>query len=134
MPFLVKKVLVVEDSEPFRALVRIVLGSLGVDQIVEVADGQEAIETLKNFDAELIVMDWMMPGMDGIECTRRIRCVNDIPIVMVTGRDSVNDIQIALECGANAYVAKPVTMTRLFAAFMRAVAAPSVDDPLTENA
>ncbi len=129
MSFPVKRVLVVEDSIPFRSLLRIVLESLGVDEIIEVRDGVEAIEALKTFDAELVVMDWMMTGMNGIECTRRIRASrapnSDVPIVMVTARDAAEDIQKALEAGANAYISKPASMRRLFAGFMSAVAVPA---------
>ena len=130
MSFPVKRVLIVEDSIPFRALLRIVLESLGVNEIIEVRDGLEAIERLKTFDAELVVMDWMMTGMDGIECTRRIRASRtlkpDVPIVMVTARDDAADIQKALEAGANAYISKPVSARRLLAGFLSAVTAPAM--------
>ena len=129
MTFQVKQALVVEDSSHFASLIRVVLQSLGVEEIVEVSDGHQAIETLKTFDAELVVMDWMMPGMNGIECTRHIRLSRgrnpDVPIVMVTARDDVADVQNAYEVGVNAYISKPVSATRLLAGFMSAVAAPA---------
>ena len=127
MAFPVKRAMVVEDCRHFSSIICMVLKSLGVEQIVEVADGRDAIEALEAFDAELVIMDWMMPNMDGVECTRRIRSSRgrypDVPIVMVTARDDVADIQRALEAGADAYISKPVSSRRLLAGFLSAVAA-----------
>lgn len=126
MPFLVRKALVADDNERFRALVRAVLDSLGVEDIIEAANGHDAIEALKTFDAGLVVLDWMMPGMDGIECTRRIRSTHHhnpcVPIVMVSARDSGSDIQAAIEAGVTAYIPKPTSAMRLFGGFLAAVA------------
>jgi CheY-like chemotaxis protein len=130
MSFAAKKVLVVEDSAPFRSLLRLVLESLGVEEIVEVGNGIEALETLKTFNADLVVMDWMMPDMDGIECTQRIRLTGGVPIVMVTARDSASDIETAIAAGANACVVKPVSIKRMMASFLTAVHNHSFEHPL----
>ncbi|CAA7627953.1 CheY-like receiver [Candidatus Terasakiella magnetica] len=130
MSFSAKKVLVVEDSAPFRSLLQLVLESLGVEEIVEVGNGVEAIQALKTFKADLVVMDWMMPDMDGIECTHLIRLTGGVPIVMVTARDSAIDIETAIAAGANAYVVKPVSIKRMMASILTAVNSHSFDHPL----
>ncbi|MBF0563310.1 MAG: response regulator [Alphaproteobacteria bacterium] len=128
MGFPIKKVLIVEDSVLFRDLIRLVLNSLGVEEVVEADDGHQALEILKTFAAGMVVMDWMMPGMDGIECTQRIRwasrCNREVPIVMVSCRDGTTDIQKAIESGVNSYVVKPTSATRLLAGFLAAIPAP----------
>ncbi|KIL96672.1 Chemotaxis regulator - transmits chemoreceptor signals to flagelllar motor components CheY [Paramagnetospirillum magnetotacticum MS-1] len=105
-----------------RTLIKVVLHQLGVAEIVEAEDGNEALQVLREGGADLVVMDWMMPGMDGIECTRRIRAGQDgivpsIPIIVATGVQGDGAESMALAAGANCFLKKPFSIKRLHAAF-----------------
>jgi CheY-like chemotaxis protein len=125
----IQRALIVEDNDCFRDLVKIVLNSLGVTDIVEAKDGREAIEALTTVDADLVIMDWTMAGMDGIECTERIRSGvfgsnPAIPIVMVSGNGDDNSIQHAYAAGVDVFLVKPISLKSLFAGIMKAANGP----------
>ena len=122
----VQRAVIVEDNPRFRDLVKIVLGSMGIEDIAEARDGHEAAEVLKTFDAGLVIMDWTMEGMDGITCTRHIRNGTlgsnpAMPIVMVSGHSGDDLIQQAHEAGVDVYLTKPISVKALHAGIQRAV-------------
>lgn len=104
------KVLLVEDDERIRTSMRLSLEDEGYE--VEEADtGEEAVEiharALGDRPFDLIVVDIMLPGMDGFECCRELRKVSSVPIIMVTARTDTHDVVAGLEAGADDYVTKP---------------------------
>ncbi|GAA4831398.1 response regulator transcription factor [Kitasatospora terrestris] len=104
------RVLVVEDDHGLREALRLALMGLGHD--VQVAPdgpmGLAALTAPAGPPAECVVLDVMMPGMDGFEVCREIRRVGRTPVIMLTARSEPIDIVAGLECGADDYVAKPV--------------------------
>ncbi|BAE49752.1 CheY-like receiver [Magnetospirillum sp. XM-1] len=121
-----KRAVIVEDSPQMRTLIKVVLHQFGVTEVVEAEDGNEAMQVLREGGADIIVMDWMMPGMDGIECIRRIRAGQDgivpsIPIIVATGVQGDSAEVMALAAGANCFLKKPFSIKRLHAAFVMAL-------------
>lgn len=110
------KVLVVDDQPDARALVRGMLGELGVTQIFEAADGKEAMSfTDAAMDMiDVIICDWNMPKMTGIELLRQMRSVSyDVPFLMVTGRSDLDSVASAKSSGVTAYIRKPFSPAHL---------------------
>lgn len=87
-------------------MMALALTSLG-HRVTSAADGPSAIQQLDS-GVDVVVLDVMMPAMDGFECCRRLRAVSTVAIVMLTARDDPFDIVAGLECGADDYVTKPV--------------------------
>jgi DNA-binding response OmpR family regulator len=103
-------ILIVEDDERIRASMCLALEDEGYD-VSEAASGEEALETFTQslvaqpFD--LVIIDIMLPGIDGFACCREIRRQSAIPIIMVTARTDTHDVVAGLEAGADDYVTKP---------------------------
>ena len=108
-------ILVVDDDTRLRRALRRVLVAHGFD--VEVAaDGEEAIKRVGNGDVDLVVLDVMMPGRDGIEVCEQLRSAGDpLPVLMLTARDAVRDRVAGLEAGADDYLVKPFANEELVA-------------------
>ncbi|OHC76061.1 MAG: hypothetical protein A3G18_04270 [Rhodospirillales bacterium RIFCSPLOWO2_12_FULL_58_28] len=111
-------ILIVEDNVHFRTLVRTILEALGVKNIEEARDGAEAMDVLKNFNADMAILDWKMDGINGVECVRRIRFGNDsrnkfLPIILCTGYTEDSLKHEARDAGANAFLAKPISAKSL---------------------
>ena len=112
-------VLVVDDEESYRDALAIGLSQEGFDVVVA-ADGAEAREIVRRDRPDLVLLDIMLPDVSGIELCRELRAERDLPVIMVTARDSEVDVVLALELGAADYVAKPYRLRELVAR-MRAV-------------
>jgi DNA-binding response OmpR family regulator len=102
------RVLVVEDDPSCGRLITFILEQSGYEHCL-VTDGREALVALAEFRPEIVVLDWMVPGLTGVEVSEAIRrfygeCV---PILMVTARDGSNDHQTALDAGADRVLTKP---------------------------
>src|SRR6059058_2480094 len=107
-------ILVVEDEEQLAALVRDQLIAAG--HAVSIArDGPSALRLLETRPADLIILDWMLPGLDGLEVCRRIRARSITPILMLTARAEEVDRVLGLEVGADDYLTKPFSMRELLA-------------------
>ena len=108
-------ILVVDDDAGLRKALRRVLASHGFD--VEVAaGGDDALERLRSHSFDLLVLDVMMPGSDGIEVCERLRRAGDqVPVLMLTARDAVRDRVVGLEAGADDYLVKPFANEELVA-------------------
>lgn len=103
-----KKILVVDDEPAQLRLVEQILTGHGYE-VVKAGSGQEAIRLLYEKKPDLVLLDVIMPEIDGWQTCRLIREVSDMPIIMLTGkRNSEDDIVRGLECGADEYLAKPV--------------------------
>ena len=101
-----KHILIVDDDEEIRLLLADFLGSYSY-QVTKAADGGEMFVALQENAIDLIILDIMMPGDDGITLCRELRKTSDIPIIMLTAIGSVTDRIIGLEVGADDYLAKP---------------------------
>ena len=108
------KILVVEDEESFSEALAYLLGREGFE--VTVADsGPKAIEEFDRVGAELVLLDLMLPGLSGTEVCKQIRQRSDVPIIMLTAKDSEVDKVVGLELGADDYVTKPYSSRELVA-------------------
>ncbi len=110
-----KTVLVVDDEPAQLRLVEQVLTSNGY-KVIKAGSGQEAVRIIYEKKPDIILLDVMMPEIDGWQTCRLIREVSDIPVIMITGkRNSEDDIVHGLECGADEYLVKPVGNRELLA-------------------
>ena len=108
------RILTVEDDERIRTSVRLALEEEGwiVD---EAANGEDAAEKFSMTPADVVLIDIMLPGMDGFELCRKIRSSSSVPIVMVTARSDTHDVVAGLEAGADDYLTKPFAPKELSA-------------------
>ncbi|EUJ33762.1 DNA-binding response regulator [Listeria floridensis FSL S10-1187] len=109
-----KKILVVDDEKPIADIVKFNLNKEGFD-VYCAYDGDEALELVEEVQPDLILLDIMLPGRDGIEVCREVRKKYDMPIIMVTAKDSEIDKVLGLELGADDYVTKPFSNRELIA-------------------
>jgi len=114
------RVLVVEDESVMRELICYAFKDIGYE-VYEAADGHEAIEVFNENEIDLIVLDVMMPKLDGWSVCRRIREVSDVAIVMLTSRDEDADQLLGFELGVDEYVTKPINTQVLLARCQRLV-------------
>jgi len=108
------RVLVVDDNQHMRLLVSTVLQAFGVSQIMEATSAEEAWEHLRARSPDIMILDWVMSGANGLELTKRIRTAPDspnpfVPIVMLTGHSQVERVRTARDSGVNEFLAKPVS-------------------------
>ena len=102
------RVLVVDDSTTMRRILIGSLGSLGATEIAEARDGQEAVDAVRASPFDIVLMDWNMPNMLGIDALKMIRATgNQVPIIMVTTEAEGDRVMEALKAGANNYIIKP---------------------------
>jgi DNA-binding response OmpR family regulator len=113
------QVLLIEDHQTVRDGLQLALTRQGHD-VVAVATGEQGLEQLRTTASDVVVLDIMLPGMDGFEVCRRIRQQGDLPIIMLTARNDDMDVVAGLEAGADDYVVKPV-QARVLEARIRAV-------------
>lgn len=112
------RVLLVEDNEHFRRLIRTVLQALGITQVTEAADGAAGLAALAGCDADLVIVDYRMTPMDGVEFTRRLRTdpasANPyVPVLMVTGYTEPKLVADARDAGVSEFLAKPISAKTL---------------------
>ena len=100
------KILTVEDDERIRTAVRMALEDEGWD-VEESESGEEALAVFGKDPSDVVLIDLMLPGIDGFELCRSIRRTSDVPILMVTARADTHDVVAGLEAGADDYVTKP---------------------------
>ena len=106
------KVLVVDDFATMRRIVRNILKQIGFTNIIEADDGKSALKELKKDRCDLILCDWNMPEMPGIDLLNTIRSdekLKDIPFVMVTAEAQKDNIVEAVKAGVSSYIVKPFT-------------------------
>lgn len=113
------RILLVEDEESYRAPLAYRLEKDGFE-VAEATTGTEAVELFEEDGADLVLLDLMLPGMDGTEVCRAIRRSSSVPVIMVTAKDDEIDKIVGLELGADDYVTKPYSYRELLAR-MRAV-------------
>ncbi|HZG15699.1 MAG TPA: response regulator YycF [Candidatus Bathyarchaeia archaeon] len=108
------KLLVVDDERPIADILKFTFEKEG-HQVICAYDGEEAIELVKQEKPDLILLDVMLPGKDGMEVCRIVRQTIDVPIIMLTAKDSELDKVLGLELGADDYVTKPYSARELIA-------------------
>ncbi len=107
-------ILVVDDEPQIRRVMKSTLTSRGYT-IVEARSGEEALELLRSARPDLILLDYNMPGMNGVETCREIRRGSDVPVILLTVRSAERDKVLALDAGADDYIVKPFGMEELLA-------------------
>ena len=111
------KILIVEDEAAIRQMLSMALVQEEYDTL-EAANVGAAFEILENFTPDLILLDWMMPGLSGLECTRRLKRMphtKSIPIILLTAKSQETDKVTALDAGADDYITKPFSTPELVA-------------------
>ena len=108
------RVLIIEDEDPYREATAFMLRKEGFE-VSEASDGARGIGEFERTGADLVLLDLMMPGMPGTEVCRQLRSRSNVPIIMVTARDSEIDKVVGLELGADDYVTKPFSHRELVA-------------------
>jgi CheY-like chemotaxis protein len=114
------RIIVADDNAHMRALLRSLLQSLGVREVVETPDGAQAFAAMREFKPDFIVTDLTMEPVDGIELTRMVRTRRDspnpfVPIIMVTGHTERSRVEAARDAGVTEFIAKPITAQNLTA-------------------
>ncbi|MDQ2648899.1 MAG: response regulator transcription factor [Actinomycetota bacterium] len=108
------RILTVEDDERIRTAVRLALEDEGWT-VTEAGNGEDALVAFQQEPADVVLIDIMLPGIDGFEVCRSIRRNSDVPIVMVTARADTHDVVAGLEAGADDYLTKPFAPKELSA-------------------
>lgn len=102
------KVLVVDDSNTMRRIIINILTQMEITDVAQAADGVQAVDAVRKGDIDLVLMDWNMPNMSGIDALRAIRAEGyKMPVVMVTTEAEKERIIEALKSGATNYIVKP---------------------------
>jgi DNA-binding response OmpR family regulator len=133
MPGKTTRILLVDDEQPVQKLLTFPLEKEGYE-VVQAFDGQQALQAFDQQQFDLVVLDIMLPRMDGLEVCRRLRAKSRVPIIMLTAKAEEIDKVIGLEIGADDYITKPFSMrefrSRVRAALRRAemVPATSLDE------
>lgn len=109
-----KKILVVDDEKPILDIIKFNLTKEGYD-VYTAEDGQEALDKVEEVLPDLIILDLMLPIVDGLEVAREVRKKYEMPIIMVTAKDTELDKVLGLEMGADDYVTKPFSNRELIA-------------------
>ena len=109
-----KKILIVDDEEHIVELVEMYLTKEKLT-VVKAADGVEAFERIREDSPDLVVLDIMLPGMDGLDVLRELRKTSQVPVIMLTAKESEVDKVVGLELGADDYLTKPFSPRELVA-------------------
>ena len=108
-------ILLVEDEIKLAKFIQLELGYEGYE-ISVVHDGIAGLTTARELQVDLIILDWMLPGLSGIEICRRLRTTGDkVPIILLTAKDEVSDRVAGLDAGADDYLVKPFSIEELLA-------------------
>ena len=112
-------VLVVDDNRHMRFLVKTILHTFGIKSIVEAEDGSDALKSLNTFDADVIITDWMMEPLDGLDLTRMVRTGSDsknpfVPVIMLTGHTEMARVGEARDAGVTEFLAKPISAVMVY--------------------
>ncbi|MEW6178698.1 MAG: response regulator transcription factor [Chloroflexota bacterium] len=109
-----ERILIIEDDE---AIVRVLRRSLAYEgYTVDAAfDGETGLALARDAHPDLVILDWMLPGMDGLEVCQRLRAGGNVPILMLTAKDTVSDRVQGLDAGADDYMVKPFQLEELLA-------------------
>jgi DNA-binding response OmpR family regulator len=135
MPDSSPTILLVDDEDAVRTVLAFPLERDGY-QVVQAADGEEALEKFDAQAVDLVVLDIMLPRLDGLEVCKRLRAKSTVPIIMLTARDDELDKVIGLELGADDYITKPFSIREFRSrvrALLRRARAPHAADEAGEE-
>jgi CheY-like chemotaxis protein len=123
------KVLVVDDNVHMRKLVVTILQAFGVIQIYEAEGGDRAWTILRESNPDVIVLDWMMEGMSGMDLIQMIRSNPGspnpfVPVIMLTGHTSLDHVRQARDAGVNEFIAKPVSVKTMMSRLVAVIESP----------
>ena len=112
-------VLIIDDNRHMRTLVRSILMALGIRNITEADDGSSALKLMKTIDADIVICDWQMQPMDGIQFTKLVRKSENspdiyVPIIMLTGHTEMTRVVTARDAGVNEFLAKPISAKNIY--------------------
>lgn len=109
-----ERILIIEDDP---SILKVVQRSLSYEgYVVDIAtDGRSGLNLVRDNHPDLVILDWMLPGMDGLEVCRRLRTGGSLPILMLTAKDTVQDRVQGLDAGADDYLVKPFSLDELSA-------------------
>lgn len=108
------KILIVEDEEKIARFIELELIHEGY-KVIKANNGRKGLEIAEKGEADLVILDVMLPEINGLEVLRRIRRVSEVPIIMLTARDAVMDKVSGLDAGADDYITKPFAIEELLA-------------------
>ena len=116
-------VMVIDDNKHMTRLVCEILNAIGIRNVVAVSDGAKAFKELKHFLADVIIVDWNMQPLDGLDFVRLVRTAKDspnpyIPIIMLSGFTEYRRITEARDAGVNEYLAKPISAKAIYQRFV----------------
>lgn len=117
-------ILLVEDEQSVSQFIQLELEHEGYEVLVA-ADGEQALEYFHQHEWSLILLDWMIPKLNGLEVCRRIRRTSDVPIILLSARDYVGDVIAGLDTGADDYITKPFEIEELLARIRTALRRPT---------
>lgn len=106
--------LIVDDDDGIRTSLRLALEDNGYD-VREATDGEAALDEVREHVPDVVILDLMLPGMDGFECCRQLRRSSDVPVLIVSARGDSHDVVAGLEAGADDYIRKPFDVPELTA-------------------
>jgi CheY-like chemotaxis protein len=123
------KVLVVDDNVHMRKLVITILQAFGINQIFEAGDGERAWQSLREVNPDILVLDWVMEGMSGIDLVRLIRSNPQapnpfVPVIMLTGHTSLEHVREARDAGINEFMAKPISVKTMMSRLVAVIEQP----------
>ena len=124
------RILVVDDDASLAEMIGIMLESESYTPTL-CHDGAKALDAFHEVNPDLVLLDLMLPGLDGVEICRLIRSESDVPIIMLTARTDTQDVVAGLEAGADDYVTKPFKSKELLAASRPVCAVPTPGRPST---
>lgn len=126
------RVLIVEDEESYRDALSYLLRKEGYE-VIEASDGNSGLEEFERNGVDIVLLDLMLPGKSGIEVCREIRKNSQVPVIMVTAKDSEIDKVVGLEIGADDYVTKPYSPRELIARIAAVLRRTSTDVQIEED-
>jgi two-component system, chemotaxis family, chemotaxis protein CheY len=111
--------LIIDDNAHMRRIVRTVLNGFGAREIYEAEDGPSGLESFTQCAPEIVIIDWVMPGLDGLELTRMMRQPDAdgnayVPIIMLTGHSEKTRVMAARDAGVTEFLAKPISAKGLY--------------------
>lgn len=123
------RVLIVDDNQHMRKLILAVLQAVGVRDIYEAADGEHAWKTLRDTNPDVIILDWQMDGMTGLEFIRLVRNSPRspnvfVPVIMLTGHTHIDHVRQARDAGVNEFLAKPVSVKAILSRLLSVIEYP----------
>jgi two-component system chemotaxis response regulator CheY len=123
------KILVIDDNHHMRSIIKAILKGVGITHPREAHDGAEGLETLRHFPADIVLVDFTMQHLDGVEFTKLLRNSKDslnpyLPVIMVSGHSTREKVVQARDAGVNEFVTKPLTARGLLARIQSVVQNP----------